>query len=237
MPEANGTLHVIGVGPGDPELMTLKAARIIAACPVVAYPVTPSGRSMAREIAAAHICPDARELPFEVPMAVEREPARAAYDSAAQQIDTHLTAGRDVALLCAGDPFLFGSAMYVFDRLTANHPTAVVPGVTSLTACAAAAKRPLAARNDVLKVLPATMDGDDLRRELASGDSFALIKVGRHFAKLRKILTEMQLADRAWLVGSASGNTQTVQTLEGLAEDAKPYFTTILIYRGPEPWG
>ena len=150
---SGGHLFVVGVGPGDPDLLTFKAARIIAEAAAVAYPTTESGAARARQIAAAHIAPGAREIGFLVPMRTERGPGQAAYDEAAERISTELSAGHRVALLCEGDPMFYGSAMYLFERLAARFPTTVVPGITSLTACAAEAGRPLAARNEGLKVL------------------------------------------------------------------------------------
>ena len=114
---APATLYGVGVGPGDPELLTLKARRIIAAVPVIAYPRTKSGASLARRIAAPHLPPAIVELPVELPMIVDREPAQGAYDRGAEAIATHLSAGRDVAFLCEGDPFFYGSFIYLHHRL------------------------------------------------------------------------------------------------------------------------
>src|SRR5690606_2277544 len=111
--------------------------------------------------------PDAELLPAAIPMAVERGPAQAAYDAAATQILTRLAGGRDVAWLCEGDPLFYGSAMYLVARIAGRAPVAVIPGVTSLTAAAAAIGRPLAARNETLKVLPAPLENARLRAELA----------------------------------------------------------------------
>src|SRR5439155_4007305 len=140
---------------------------------------------------------DAVELPIALPMRSEREPARDAYDAAARDIAAHLDQGRDVAFLCEGDPFFYGSFMYLFTRIAAAHNTVVVPGITSLTACAAAIGRPLAARNDVLKVLPATLDPRRLRAEIESGESIAIIKVGQHFEKVGAMLADLGLTDSA----------------------------------------
>ena len=149
-----GTLYGIGVGPGDPELMTLKAHRLISTARVVAYPAPDDGDSFARQIAAATIPEDAEEIPMIVPMRVDRFPAQEVYAGAAERIAGHLELGTDVAVLCEGDPFFYSSFMYLFARLAKRFPVEIVPGVTSLTACAAALKRPLTSRNDVLTVLP-----------------------------------------------------------------------------------
>lgn len=232
----SGILYGIGVGPGDPDLLTLKAARLIASADLIAYPVNPSGDSLARRIAAGVIPEGAAEYGFSVPMTVERAPAKSAYDVAAARLAEHLSGGQRVALLCEGDPFFYGSFMYLFARLAHMHQVEVVPGVSSLTASAAMLGRPLAARDDTLKVLPATLDGETLRRELQSVHAAAIIKVGRHFEKVRGILDDLGLSDTAMIVESATLPEQKVTPVCDVAPGARPYFSTILIYQGGEAW-
>src|SRR5512134_1721075 len=145
-----GTLYGLGIGPGDPDLITVKARDILARVPVIAYPAPEGGESLARAIAAPHVPAGRIEIVIETPMAAERFPAGEVYDRFAAILSEHLTAGRDVAVLCEGDPFFYGSFMYLYQRLAAAHPTVVVPGVSSLTAVAAVAGVPLASRNEVL---------------------------------------------------------------------------------------
>ena len=153
-----GILYGLGVGPGDPELMTVKAWRIISMAPVVAY-LTANSPKAPPAISPGPSSPDdVIELKIDMPMRTEREPAQEAYDKGAAAITEHLKAGRDVAMLCEGDPFFYGSFMYIFARLADRFETIVVPGVSSITAAAARIGRPLSARNDVLKVLPATLE-------------------------------------------------------------------------------
>ena len=232
----SGVLYGVGVGPGDPELLTLKAHRLITNAPVLAYPVNTEGNGFAQQIVGKFIQPQSVHLPIIIPMKTERAPAQCAYDQAAGEIRAHLEAGRDVVFLCEGDPFFFGSFMYLFERLNGTHTCKVVPGVTSLTACAAELGRPLAARNDVLKVLPAPMDASALAEELKSAQSAAIIKVGRHFEKVRGVLETLELADRAWIVEAATNPQQTIRALKDVPVGERPYFSTILIYRGEEPW-
>lgn len=232
-----GTLHLIGVGPGDPELLTLKAVRLLASVPVVAYPTTGEDAALALEIASPHLNPAAERLPVSIPMAVERAPAQAAYDGAATAILAHLRAGRDVAWLCEGDPLFYGSAMYLVARVGPHAPVAIVPGITSLTAAAAVAGRPLAARNEMLKVLPAPLDDATLRAELAATPVAAIIKVGRHFDRIRALLNETGHADGAVVVEHATTSRQRITRLADFAHDERPYFSTILCYRGAEAWG
>lgn len=233
-----GKLHLVGVGPGDPELLTLKAVRLLATVPVVAYPTTgETAAALALDIARQHLNPAATHLPVAIPMSTERAPAQAAYDGAAAQIRSHLEAGRDVAWLCEGDPLFYGSAMYLVSRLVPQHPVAVIPGITSLTAAAAAIARPLAARNERLKVLPAPLPDDDLRPELLATPAAAIIKVGRHFDRIRALLGETGHADNAVVVEHATSARQRITRLADFAHDERPYFSTILCYRGAEAWG
>jgi precorrin-2/cobalt-factor-2 C20-methyltransferase len=232
----SGTAYGIGVGPGDPELITLKGVRLLAACPVIAYPAPDDGDSLARAIAAPHI-PDGRiEIVIRTPMATDRFPALAVYDAAADDIAAHLAAGRDVAILCEGDPFFYGSFMYLFERLAARAPVAVVPGVTSLTACAARLGAPLAARNDVLTVIPATLDADTLAARLADCDSAAIIKVGRNLAKVRAVLASTGLAAHARYIERATMPAERIQPLDTVADGDAPYFSMILVHRRGAVW-
>jgi precorrin-2/cobalt-factor-2 C20-methyltransferase len=231
-----GIFYGLGVGPGDPELITLKAWRIVSQAAVIAYPAANGNDSLARKIGAPFIPEDAIELTVVLPMKSEREPGRAAYDRASAEIIAHLDQGRDVAFLCEGDPFFYGSFMYLFARVAKSHETVVVPGVTSLTACAAAIGRPLAARNDLLKVLPASIDCERLRAEIESSDSIAILKVGPHFEKIREVLTELNLSDKAMLVERATSEGERVTKLRDAVDGERPYFSTILVYKGSEDW-
>ncbi len=230
-----GTLYGIGVGPGDPELMTLKAHRLIAAAKVVAYPAPDTGDSFARRIAADIIPAGAEEIPMVVPMRVARVPAQQVYAEAAEMIATHLDQGTDVAVLCEGDPFFYGSFMYLFSRLTDRFPVEIVPGVSSLTACAAALKRPLTARNDVLTVLPGPLPDAELRQRIEAAQAIAIMKVGRHLPRIRALLDEMGLTANAGYIERASLGAQHVSSLAE-APDKAPYFSMILIYKGDDPW-
>ncbi len=229
----SGTLYGLGVGPGDPELLTLKAHRILQSAPVIAYPApaTKDGAadSMARAIAAPHIPEGRTEIAILTPMTPGPFPANDVYDRYAAEIGDHLDAGRDVALLCEGDPFLYGSFMYVFDRLAESHTCEVVPGVSSLGACAARAGAPLVSRNQVLTIVPAPLDEDDLRKRLAETDAAAVMKVGRHLAKVRKVLTDLGRLDGAWYVERATMEAETVKPLAEVDLETAPYFSMILV--------
>ncbi|MGR3660040.1 MAG: precorrin-2 C(20)-methyltransferase [Paracoccaceae bacterium] len=231
----SGILYGVGVGPGEPELMTLKAVRLIEGAAVLAYPALAGGESLARSIAAAFIPAGVREIVIDVPMTIERGPAQAAYDVAAAEIAAVLEAGEDVVCLCEGDPFFYGSFMYLFARLSERFEVEVVPGVTSMTACAGLAGRPLVARNEVLTVLPGPLPEDELRERMRGADTVVLMKVGRHLAKLRRVLAAEGLLERAVYVERA---TLAGEVRLPLAEapDVAPYFSMILVTKGADPW-
>ncbi|MCP5074736.1 MAG: precorrin-2 C(20)-methyltransferase, partial [Rhodobacteraceae bacterium] len=162
----SGKLYGIGLGPGDPELMTLKAARLVAGADVIAYPSLEDGGSFARSIAAQHINENSEEISITIPMTVERGPAQAAYDEGAALVATRLDAGKTVVVLCEGDPFFYGSFMYLFSRLSERFETEVVPGVTSVSACAAALQQPLTARNEILTIIPGPMNEPEMEARI-----------------------------------------------------------------------
>jgi precorrin-2/cobalt-factor-2 C20-methyltransferase len=233
---ATGTLYGLGVGPGDLELMTLKAARILNEADVIAYPAANRGESLARRIVGPLIPEKAREYAMPLPMATSRDPGRKAYDEGAADLLAYLQQGKSVAFLCEGDPFFYGSFMYIHERVAPHAPCVVVPGVTSITTCAAALGRPLAARNDVLTIIPATLPGERIRALLEACDAAAIMKIGPHFEKIRAILRDARLSDRAAIVERASQGDQRVTRINDVPEGERPYFSTILIYKGSEAW-
>ncbi|HYM03049.1 MAG TPA: precorrin-2 C(20)-methyltransferase [Stellaceae bacterium] len=231
-----GRIYGLGIGPGDPELLTLKAHRILQRVPVIAYPAPDDAPSLARVIAAPHLPGGQREIVIRVPMRVERFPAAQVYDKAARELLEETAAGRDVAVLCEGDPFFYGSFMYLFARLAGHAAVEIVPGVSSLTACAGALGAPLAARNDTLTVVPAPLDEAAIEASLASCDGAAIIKLGRHFAKVRSILERAGLAGRARYIEHASMSDQRIVPLEAVDPSKVPYFSMIIVHRRGEAW-
>ena len=231
-----GTLYGLGVGPGDPELITVKALRILRAVPVIAYPATEDGLSMARNIVAPHLDGGQAEFAIRIPIHAGPEPSEGVYDAAAADISEHLEAGRDVAVLCEGDPFFYGSFMYLFARLVERFPVRVVPGVSSLTACAAELGAPLAARNDVLAILPAPLDTTILKARLAQADAAAIIKLGRHADRIVNLLDELGLTERCRYIERATMANQRILPLTALDAADVPYFSIILMHRRGEAW-
>jgi precorrin-2/cobalt-factor-2 C20-methyltransferase len=213
----------------------LRAARLIESATVVTYPTLAGAASFARSIAAGLIPVGATEIVMDVPMSTDREPAQAAYDKGAAQIATALDAGQNVVCLCEGDPFFYGSFMYLFARLSAKYQVEIVPGVTSVTACAAVAGVPLVARNERLTVLPGPLPEPELRARIEGAETVVIMKVGRHLPKIRAVFAALGLTDRAVYVERATLPEQVVLPLAH-APDVAPYFSMILLTKGADPW-
>lgn len=224
-----GKLYGVGVGPGDPELMTVKAWRLVSTARVIAYLAANGGESTAKSIAQPFFAEDTKHLVIDMPMRVDREPAQAAYDAGAAQITRHLDLGEDVVMLCEGDPFFYGSFINVFSRLASRYDTIVVPGVTSVSAASAEIGMPLSTRDDVIKILPATLPVERLREELATVQTAAIIKVGRHFGKIKTILSAFDLIANATAIERATHADQRVRRVADIEENELPYFSTVLV--------
>ena len=224
-----GRLYGIGVGPGDPELLTLKALRLLQAAPVVAYQSANDHESIARSIVAPYLTGKQIEVGFHVPRALDPEAAQELYAEAIRPIAAHLAAGRDVVVLCAGDPLFYGSFMYLFTRLADRFITEIVPGVSSPMGAAAAIGMPLCYRNDIFSVLSATLSVEVLTTQLVNADAVAIIKLRRHFDKVRQILSELDLLDRAKYIERATATDQKIISIEDVDPRDVPYFSMILV--------
>jgi precorrin-2/cobalt-factor-2 C20-methyltransferase len=232
-----GTLHVLGMGPGDPDLVTLKALRVLAEARVVAFFAKRGRRGHARTIAGDRLHPEAVEERLEYPFTTEvpvEDPRYLSgigtfYEACALRLAAHLEAGRDVALLCEGDPFFYGSSMYLFDRLRDAFPHRIVPGVTGMSGCWTAAGTPITHGNDVLSVLPGTLDEDSLAARLAGTDAAVIMKVGRNLPKIRAALRRAGLAERALYVERGTQDGQRLLPLSEAPGDTAPYFSMVLV--------
>jgi len=239
MTAVNGTgkLLGVGVGPGDPELMTLKAARALAEADVIAHFAKAGNASHSRAIAAAHLRSDVTELPLLYPVTSEqptcssayRDAIRDFYDAAAARIAGHLEAGRVVAVICEGDPLFYGSYMHLHARLASRFPTEIVAGVTGMSGCWSAAGLPMAQGNDVFTVLPATLPEAELARRLADADAAVVMKVGRHLPKLRRALKTSGLLPRAIYVERGTMADAKMVPLAAKLDDQAPYFAIVLV--------
>ncbi|MEU0556487.1 precorrin-2 C(20)-methyltransferase [Dactylosporangium sp. NPDC006015] len=229
-----GRLYGVGLGPGDPELVTVKAARLIAAAPVVAFHSARHGRSIARSIAAPYLRDGQIEEALVYPVTTEevrdyRALIEEHYDAWAARLAAHLDAGRDVVVLCEGDPFFYGSYMHMHKRLSHAYATEVVPGVTSVSGASAVLGRPLVERDEVLTVLPGTLPVDDLAARLASTDSAAVMKLGRTFGAVRDALERAGRLDDAWYVERATTANERVAPLSTVDPAEVPYFSLALL--------
>ena len=234
---SGGRFAVVGVGPGDPELVTLKAARLIAAADVVAFHAGPGKASNARRI-AADLFPAGvieEQLTYPVTTGDTAHPGGYAgamgafYEDAAARLEAHLDAGRLVVLLAEGDPLFYGSAMYLHDRLAARYATQIVPGVPAFAAATAAAASPLVRQTDVLTVLPGTLPEPELARRLADTDGAIIMKLGRTFPAVRRALTAAGRLDGAIYVERASTPQQRVAPVAEVDADTVPYFSLIIV--------
>lgn len=232
-----GSLIGVGVGPGDPELLTLKAARVIAAADIVAHFAKAGNDSHARRIVAAHIRPDALELPLLYPVTTEspkdgadyRTRIAAFYEESATRLAEQLDTGRDVVVLSEGDPLFYGSYMHLHVRLAPRYRTEIVPGVTGMAGCWSSAATPIAQGDDVLSVLPGTLAEDQLTRRLAEADASVIMKVGRNLPKIRRALAAAGRLDRALYVERATMADASMMPLRDRLDDCAPYFSIILV--------
>jgi precorrin-2 C20-methyltransferase/precorrin-3B C17-methyltransferase len=232
----SGRLFGVGVGPGDPELMTVKARRVIEAADVIAYPGARHGHSLARAVAEPYMRPDQTELPMTYPVTTGGTDHPSGYEAAmgefynrcAEELAEHLHAGRDVAVLCVGDPFFYGSYMYLHDRLADRYPTEVIPGVTSVSAACAVAGRPLVRRDDVLTVVPGTLPAGVLATCLQTADAAAVIKLGRTFGNVREALERAGLEEEAVYVERATLPSERVEPLAAV-EGKVPYMSLVFV--------
>jgi precorrin-2/cobalt-factor-2 C20-methyltransferase len=235
--EKKGQLFGLGVGPGDPELITVKALRLLQAAPVVAYFVAKGKKSNAFGIIENYLDAQQITVPLVYPVTTEKlEPPLCYesiiadfYDTAAVQIAEYLDAGRDVAVICEGDPFFYGSYMYLHDRLGASYVTDVVPGVCSMLGGTAVLGAPLVYRNQSLSVLSGVLPEDELKRRLADADAAVVMKLGRNFHKVRRVLDELNLSARALYVERATMKNQRIVPLDEVDPMASPYFSLIII--------
>jgi len=224
-----GTLYGVGVGPGDPELLTLKAIRVLRDAPVIAYPAPLEGESLARRIASPHIPSGKTEIAIRLPFSPERGDTEERYDHAAEMLTSHLKSGRDIALLCLGDPLLYGSFVHVLPRIAGRFGVSVVPGVSSISAAAAAIHLPLAIQDESLSVIPAILDAEALSARIAAADIAAVVKIGRHLKKLQTVITTLGLSAAARYVEYAATGTERVRMLSEVSESDSAYFALVLI--------
>lgn len=232
-----GTFFTVGVGPGDPELITLKAARIVETADVIAFFAKRGRAGHARTVVEGRIDPNAEQLRLEYPYTTEvalNDPDYAAgierfYDECAGRLAARLDTGKNVALLCEGDPFFYGSSMYLFDRLRGAYRSEVVAGVAGMSGCWAAAGLPIVHGDDVLAILPGTLDEPFLTARLQACDAAVIMKVGRNLAKIRTALRHVGMIERAIYVERGTMHGERIMPLCDFREEQAPYFSMVLV--------
>jgi len=232
-----GTLYGIGVGPGDARYMTLRAAGLVRSVDVIAYFAKAGREGNARRIVAALMNGAIRELKFEYPVTDEipaaapayREAIAAFYADAAAALARELQGGASVGLLAEGDPFFYGSFMHMWRRLEQAFPIEVVPGVTGMSGCWTRANAPITWGDDVLTVMPGTLDEATLTERLKRSDAAVIMKVGRNLAKVRRAVVAAGLIERAIYVERGTMTEERIVPLKDCAASAGPYFAMVLI--------
>jgi precorrin-2 C20-methyltransferase / precorrin-3B C17-methyltransferase len=234
---SRGTLWGVGLGPGDPELVTVKAARVIAEADVVAYHSARHGRSIARGIAEPYLRPGQIEEHLIYPVTTETTAHPGGYAGAmeefyresADRIAAHLDAGRNVALLAEGDPLFYSSYMHMHTRLTQRFDAVIIPGVTSVSAASAAIGTPLVQGDEVLTILPGTLPRAELARRLADTDAAVVLKLGRSYPAVREALSSAGRLDEAFYVERASTARQRVMPAGEVDDQTVPYFSLAML--------
>jgi precorrin-2/cobalt-factor-2 C20-methyltransferase len=227
----------VGVGPGDPELLTLKAVRALQSAEVVAHFAKNGNSSNARTVAAGYLRPGTTELEFLYPITTEipHQSAQycsrigAFYDQCAGEVAAHLDDGRSVAVLCAGDPLFYGSYMHLHARLAPRYPTEVIAGVTGMSGCWSAAGTPIAQGDDVFTVIPATLPEAELERRLSEANGAVVMKLGRNLPKVRRALATAGRLDRAIYVERGTMRNAVVMQLSAKSDDEAPYLAVVLV--------
>ena len=234
----DGTLYGVGLGPGDPELVTVKAARLIGAADVVAYHCARHGRSVARSIAEPYLRAGQVEERLVYPVTTEVSDHPGGYEgameefyaAAAGRLAAHLAAGRDVVLLAEGDPLFYSSYMHMHKRISGRFAAVIVPGVTSVSAASAALAMPLVEGDDVLTVLPGTLGRDQLTGRLRGTGAAAVMKIGRSYPGVRAALKDAGRLEEAYYVERASsGPRQVIERAADVDPSTVPYMSLVII--------
>ncbi len=235
--QLTGRLYGVGLGPGDPSLMTVRAVEVIAEADVIAYHSARHGRSIARSIAAQHLRADHIEEALIYPVTTEstdhpggyRGALDEFYETAAARLAAHLDAGRTVAVISEGDPLFYGSYQHMHKRLAHRYPTEVIPGVTSISAAAARLGKPLAEADEVLTILPGTLPEEELTARLASTDTAVVMKLGRTFPTVRRAMERSGRLPEAHYVERATMSGERTERLADIDAETVPYFSVSVV--------
>lgn len=233
-----GILYCLGLGPGDPDLMTVRADRLLRQARHVAYFRKKGRKGQARQIVDGLLGDCAVEIPMEYPVTTEipfsdpeyKRLLADFYEQSASHLRALVQSGADVMVLCEGDPFFYGSFMHLYTRLSGDVPIEIVPAITGMSAAWTATGTPITWGDDVLTVLMGTLPEDDLVARMSNSDALVVMKIGRNIEKLRRALHRAGRYEDAWLVEFASMPGQTVQKLSDTEGKISPYFSIILVH-------
>jgi precorrin-2/cobalt-factor-2 C20-methyltransferase len=232
-----GRLAGVGTGPGDPELLTLKAVRAIREADVIAFFCKKGSGGNGRAIVEAHVRPGTRELPLVYPVTVETQKDEADYkgpiadffDRSAELVAAELEAGRNVAVLSEGDPLFYGSYMHLHVRLASRFEAEVIAGVTAMSGCWSMTGLPLVQGDDILSVLPGTLSEETLVERLSNTDGAVIMKVGRNLPKIRRALQAVGKLSEALYVERGTMANGAAMRLGERDESPAPYFSLVLV--------
>jgi precorrin-2/cobalt-factor-2 C20-methyltransferase len=235
---SSGTVFGVGLGPGDPDLMSVRADRLVRGAAHVAYFRKAGRPGRARAIVEGMLRPDAVEIAMEYPVTTEiplddpayGESLSGFYAEVAERLRSVALSGADVVVLCEGDPFFYGSFMHLHARLKEDVPVEVVPAITGMSAAWTATDLPVTWGDDVLTVLLGTMAEAELARRMADTDALVVMKVGRNLPKVRDALATAGRLDRAWLVECASMSEERVVPLVDASPRKAPYFSIVVVH-------
>ncbi len=235
---STGTVYCLGLGPGDPDLMTVRADRLLRCAKHVAYFRKKGRKGQARQIVEGLLADCAIEFPMEYPVTTElhfsdpeyKRILSSFYEDSASHVRSLVQGGEDVVVLCEGDPFFYGSFMHLYTRLSGEVPIEIVPAITGMSAAWTATGAPITWGDDVLTVLMGTLPEEDLVRRIADSDALVIMKIGRNIEKVRRALRTAGKFDDAWLIEFASMPGQTVQKLGDAGDKVTPYFSIIVVH-------
>ena len=233
-----GTIWGVGLGPGDPELMSVRADRLLRGARHVAFFRKKGRDGQARRIARDVLNPQAVEFAMEYPVTTEiafhdpryGEMLSAFYADCAAHLKDLSDRGEDIVVLCEGDPFFYGSFMHLHSRLSGCCPVEVVPAITGMSAAWTATGQPVTWGDDVLTVLMATLPEEELARRIADTDALVVMKIGRHLPRVVSARRTAGRLDEAWLIQYAAMENQTVVPLAQACEATVPYFSIVVIH-------
>ena len=233
-----GTIYGLGLGPGDPDLMTVKAARLLAQAKHVAFFRKAGRAGRARTLVDGLLPANVQEFAMEYPVTTEiplsdpeyNRQLAAFYEDCAAHLRELAQGGSDVVVLCEGDPFFYGSFMHLYTRLKDNFSVEVVPGITGMSAAWTATGAPITWGDDVLSVLMGTLDEATLTARARDADALVVMKIGQHLPRLRRALKAAGKYDRAYIVQYAAMKGQTVQRLCDMLDETTPYFSIVIVH-------